>query len=1001
MSLRHVDLGGALDADAEARDAARLDAARPFDLEHGPLLRASLLRLAADRHVLLFTTHHIVSDDWSLGVLVREVVRAYAGEALQPLRIQYRDYAAWQNRFLNSAEGQSQGEFWRSRLAGPIPVLDLPCDFPRPPVKTYAGRTVTFTLSPGEAEPLRALVREREASLFSLLLSAVKVLLYRYTGQTDIVVAAPVAGRDNPDFEDQVGFYINTLALRDTIRPDAPFTETLDRITRNTMEALDRQTYPFDRLINELAVERDASRMPLSDVVVVMQNTGAPDLSLPDVAVRPFIEDVDTSKYDLHFAFEERDLALRASIVYNPDLFRRDRAERMADHLRTLLGSIAADPGRAVADLDILTDEERRRIVSGFNPAPGPMAPARTLVDWFEDVVARVPTRPAVSIDDDNGGRRELTYAGLDAAANRLAHMLVARGVGPETFVGLLADRSLEMIVGIVGILKAGGAYVPLDPAYPGERIRFIADDAGAQIVLATRGLAGSIGTTAEVIALDGMIEGQSDPGRPACTVRPDNAAYGIYTSGSTGRPKGVIVTHANATRLFSAAASCFEFSRQDVWTVFHSVAFDFSVWEIWGALLSGGRAVIVPQWTARSPDALLDLLDAEAVTVLSQTPSAFAPLIEAESSVEPRRARALRYVVFGGEALDPGILRPWFDRHGDQSPRLVNMYGITETTVHVTYRPLTRADVDSSGSLIGAPLADLKIHLLDSAGRPAPIGVPGEIHVGGAGLARGYSGRPELTAERFLPDPFVPGARLYRSGDLGRYRGDGDIEYLGRADQQVKIRGFRIEPGEIEAAVMAHPAVQRALVITRPRAAGIELVAYVVAAAGGEPNLPGTLRAFLRTRLPEYMVPAAVVPVPAFPLTPHGKIDRLALPDPDLQRRADGIAANRPLTGMETTVTEVMGALLGKTRVPLNENFFDVGAHSLLLVQAHRAIEGRLGRQFPLIAMYQYPSVGALAAVLDQGTPAPAIDAARAAEAEARAGLRRAAFGARRTGHG
>jgi amino acid adenylation domain-containing protein len=718
------------------------------------------------------------------------------------------------------------------------------------------------------------------------------------------------------------------------------------------------------------------------------------------VAVRPFVEDFDTSKYDLHFAFEERDQSVGASIVYNPDLFRRDRAERMAEHLRTLLGSIAADPDCTVADLDILTAEERWRIVSGFNPVPAIMAPARTLVDWFEEVAARLPARPAVSIQD-GGRRRELTYAELDAAANRLAHLLVARGVGPETFVGLLADRSLEMIVGMVGILKAGGAYVPLDPAYPSDRIRFIADDAGAPVVLASRGLAASIETTAEVIPLDGLIEGRGDPGRPACRVHAENAAYVIYTSGSTGRPKGVVVTHANATRLFSVTQSRFGFSHQDVWSVFHSAAFDFSVWEIWGALLYGGRAVIVPQWTTRSPEALLDLLDAEGVTVLSQTPSAFATLIDAESNAQPRRVRALRYIVFGGEALDPGMLRPWFDRHGDQTPQLVNMYGITETTVHVTYRPLTRADVDSSGSIIGVPLADLKIHLLDTAGRPVPIGVPGEIHVGGAGLARGYGGRQELTAERFLPDPFEPGARLYRSGDLGRYRIDGDIEYLGRVDHQVKIRGFRIELGEIEAALLAHPAVQRALVITRPRATGIELVAYIVATSGSELNLPATLRAFLRTRLPEYMVPAAVVPLPAFPLTPHGKIDRRALPDQDLQRAAAGTVATRPLTGMEAAVGEVMAALLGTTRVALDENFFDVGAHSLMLVQAHKAIEGRLGRQFPLVAMYQYPSVSALAAFLDDGPTAPAIDAVRAAEAEARAGLRRAAFGTRRTGHG
>jgi amino acid adenylation domain-containing protein len=1046
-ALRFVDLTALPDAETHAREEAWRDATMPFDLEQGPLVRLTLIAIGPDRHVLLFNMHHIVCDDWSIGLIVGDVMRAYSAMPLAPLRIQARDVAAWQHARLQSADAASHRAYWLQRFAGELPVLTLPSDRPRPPVKTYRGRTVAVRWTADETRALHDFARASAASLFATLLTAVKVLVHRYTGETDIIVAAPVAGRDHADLEGQVGFYINTLAFRDVIRPEATFADLLTEVAANVTQALEHQSYPFDALVDDLALRRDPSRMPLCDVVVVLQNNDAPALTLPGLGIRPFLDEYDASKYDLHVAFEERDDTLHGTLVYNPDLFEPARIERMATHLHGLLRSAVARPHEAIERLDLLSAAERRQILEDFNPpAPAPAtAPAwatattRTLVHWFEDVAAAMPERIAITCDREGqaaaGEPRTMTYAQLDAAATSLARRLQAGGVRPDVFVGLFADRSIDAIVGMIAILKAGGAYVPIDAAYPPERIAFVIDDARMPVLVTTRALQGRVtGRAATVVLLD-----DDDPDTAAAApagisrrastataqeaatttaamaraatvataataaigatsatsatvgtslvasgVGPDHVAYVIYTSGSTGRPKGVMVTHRNATRLFTSTASLFDFDRTDVWTVCHSIAFDFSVWEIWGALLYGGRMVLVPTTVTRSPDAMLDLIEREQVTVLNQTPSAFTALVDADARRAPR-SRSLRHVIFGGEALDLQGLRPWVDRYGDERPRLVNMYGITETTVHVTYRRLRAADLDRPGSVIGVPLPDLKVHLLDRCGAPVPIGVPGELYVGGAGVARGYWARPDLTEARFVRDPFGDG-RLYRSGDLGRYRADGDLEYLGRTDDQLKIRGFRIEPGEIEAALTACPGVRHALVHARSRGPDRELVAYVV----GEAD-PATLRHSLRARLPEHMVPAAFVRLDAFPLTPHGKIDRRALPSPEDQRVVTPDEA-QPRSTHEAIVADVMRDVLGIARVGLHENFFDLGAQSLLLVRAHRQAEATLGRAVPLLAFYEHPTVGALAAFLDAaaGSTTATAGAMETAEARQRGAQRR-----------
>ncbi|HEY0555761.1 MAG TPA: amino acid adenylation domain-containing protein, partial [Thermoanaerobaculia bacterium] len=646
-------------------------------------------------------------------------------------------------------------------------------------------------------------------------------------------------------------------------------------------------------------------------------------------------------------AAEDPDGGLGVSLEFNADLFDGGTAERMLGHLRTLLEGALAAPETPVRHLPLLTPAERRQLLAEWNPAPAAAGPRRalrhSLHNRFEAQVDRAPEAVALSFGDER-----LTYGELEAGANRLAHHLQDRGVRPGDRVALLLERSAEMVVAILAVLKAGAAYVPVDPTYPAERIAFTLEDSGAALVLRVDDLAGE------------AVDRQSRE-RPALAVDPELPAYVIYTSGSTGRPKGVVVTHANADRLLTATDAWFGFGADDVWTLFHSYAFDFSVWEIWGALLYGGRLVVVPYWTSRSPEGFYRLLRDERVTVLNQTPSAFRQLLWAEETELGGAAPelSLRWVIFGGEALEPASLAPWFARHGDARPRLINMYGITETTVHVTWRPVLAADLDG-GSRIGRPIPDLAVYLLDANLEAVPVGVPGEIHVGGAGLAQGYLNRPDLTAGRFIPDPFAtaPGARLYRSGDLARRLPDGDLEYLGRIDSQVKIRGFRVELGEIEAALAAHPGVREAVVVARDGGQGDErrLAAYVVPA--GVPA--AELRAFLRETLPDFMVPTAFVGLDALPLSPTGKIDRRALPEPEEAAGEPAAAGFR--TPVEEMLAGVVAEVLGVERVGPHDDFFALGGHSLLATRLLARVSRLFGVDLPVSSVFQYPTVASLA---------------------------------------
>ncbi|HEY4593389.1 MAG TPA: amino acid adenylation domain-containing protein, partial [Thermoanaerobaculia bacterium] len=652
-----------------------------------------------------------------------------------------------------------------------------------------------------------------------VLLAAFQVYLRRITGQQDLPLGSPIANRNRAEIEPLIGFFVNMLVLRGEVAGDPPFPALLGRVREETLEAYAHQDLPLDRLVEELRPERSLALHPLFQVICVLQNAPQSAVELSGLTFSGLAQEVTSTRFDLDLqAMELPDGALAVPFIYSADLFDAATAERLSSALVVLLQALAANPARRISELPLLRPEELHQLLAEHNPAPAAAPVPRCLHHRFEAQVDRDPQAPAVSVAGAAGapGNR-LTYGELEARANRLARRLQARGVGPGDRVALLLERSAELVVAVLGVLKAGAAYVPIDPAYPAERVAFVRADSGAALLLTAADLEGldAYGSERLAIPLDAELP-----------------AYVIYTSGSTGTPKGVVVTHANVDRLFTATDPWFGFNAEDVWVLFHSYAFDFSVWELWGALRYGGRLLVLSFLESRDPEGFYRLLRDERVTVLNQTPSAFRQLVWAEEAVLGGAPPdlALRCVIFGGEALEPASLAPWFARYGDRKPRLINMYGITETTVHVTYRPLEEADL-AGGSRIGVPIPDLAVHLLDAFLRPVPLGVAGEIHVGGAGLAEGYLDRPGLTAERFVPDPFsgVPGARLYRSGDLARRRPDGDLEYLGRIDHQVKIRGFRIELGEIESALVRHPQVREAVVMARSDGADRSLVAYVV----------------------------------------------------------------------------------------------------------------------------------------------------------------------------
>ncbi|WP_459206817.1 amino acid adenylation domain-containing protein [Pseudomonas sp. MLB6B] len=959
VPLREFDWRGKPDLPAAVQQLSDAEHAQPFDLGEAPLLRLALVRSADQRHHLIYTNHHILMDGWSTSRLLAEVLQRYAGQPPAAPTGRYRDYIAW----LQRQDAAASETFWRAQVA----ELAAPTRL----AEALAGNG--FALGAGQGEhrqvfdgpqsaTIEAFARANRVTVNTLVQSAWLLLLQRYTGQASVCLGATVAGRPTElaGVEEQIGLFINTLPVIGTPRAEQTVGQWIAEVQARNLALREHEHTPLfdvqrwahsgsDSLFDSLLVFEN---YPVAEALRQSASSG---LAFGPVAVQ------EQTHYPLTLVVE---LGATLSVQYSHDRARvAERAvQQLAEHFAQLLLALVADAQACLGTLALQDPERQAQALEAWNPALRDVPVDRCLHTLIEAQVAATPQATALVC-----GQQRLSYAELNRHANRLAHHLRSLGVGPDVLVGLAVERSLEMVVGLLAILKAGGAYVPLDPDSPAERLAYLLDDSGIAVLLTQSHLQARlpVGPRVQTVLFE-AVEALAglDETNPPCATTPDNLAYMIYTSGSTGKPKGTLLAHRNVVRLFAATEHWFGFGARDVWSVFHSYAFDFSVWELYGALLYGGKAVIVPKDVARSPEDFHALLLREQVTVLNQTPSAFKPLMAV--ACEAAQPLALRHVIFGGEALEVSSLKPWFDTFGDAQPQLTNMYGITETTVHVSYRPIRLSDVQNGlSSPIGEAIPDLAWYLLDGALNPAVPGTQGELMIARAGLARGYHGRPGLTAERFVPNPFdAEGGRLYRSGDLACARHDGVIEYAGRIDHQVKIRGFRIELGEIEARLHVQPGVRQVAVLAQDGPAGKQLVAYVVpnevaAIEDGEAQAQwrDTLRAALKASLPEHMVPAHLLFLAALPLTGNGKLDRKALPLPDAGLLQGRYAA--PQSELECQVAAVWAEVLEVERVGLHDHFFELGGHSLLATTAVMRIRERTGAAVELKDLFEHATLG------------------------------------------
>ncbi len=943
----------------------------PFNLRSGPLLRCVLFELSAEEYVLLITMHHIVSDGWSVGVFIREfsaLYRAFINNRPSPLpepELQYADFSEWHNEILASDAIQKQMAYWEEQLKDVSKVLHFPTDYPRPHILPDRGKTLFSHLDAELVTTLNAIAAEEGATLFMVLLTAFNILLYKYTEQEDFLVGTPVANRSHSETENLIGCFINTLPLRADLSGDPDFLTLLKRVKSTALAAYDHQDIPFERLVDTLQPERDRSRTPLFQVMMVLQNAPREELKLPGLQMEIMDIPLDTAKFDISLVSEQSEEGITIRWEYLSDLYSEETIRQLNTHYRNILCRICRNQHQPLSQFSILSEDERHTLLDRQAAPPLSGEWHKGLHELFAEQAAKTPNRIAIV-----SGEKQITYRTLDNHANRVANHLVQKGVKPGTFVGLCTDRSLEMITGIVGILKAGCVYVPLDPSYPSKRLSFLISDSRVKLILSDGAFPEALQKEYPDIPVISFISDkeaieQQDTTAPRLPFSFRDHAYVIYTSGSTGTPKGVLISHRNVVRLFSSTREWFQFHQDDVWTLFHSFAFDFSVWEIWGALLFGGKLVIVPHMVTRSPEEFYNLLIQEEVTILNQTPSAFKTLMPVDR--ERQGKLSLRFIIFGGEALELSALRSWFERHGDTTPQLVNMYGITETTVHVTYRPLKKEDAfRESGSLIGKPISDLSLFILDKNRQPVPAMVPGELYIGGAGLAEGYLHRPRLTAERFMKNPFGEG-RLYKTGDLARRLHNGDIEYLGRSDKQVKIRGFRIEPGEIEAALLQKEDIREAAVIIREDTPGNKrIVAYIVKQNDKEETDADTLREYCSTRLPEHMVPVAFVFMEALPLNVNGKLDVSALEKPETAGIKPKLSSEKPVTKEEEILLAVWSKVLHAEGIGVDDNFFALGGDSILTLLVVSEVKKR-GYHITPAQIFETESVTALAQVMQK----------------------------------
>jgi amino acid adenylation domain-containing protein/non-ribosomal peptide synthase protein (TIGR01720 family) len=943
-------------------------AQRPFNLAEGPLLRVQLLQLSGREYVLLMTMHHIISDGWSMGVLMREMGQLYIAyvngrpSPLAKLPLQYADYAIWQQHWLRGEVLENHLDFWRRQLTGAPVVLELPADSPRPPVQTHGGANLRFEL-PGElSQELNALGQREGATLFMVLFAAYAILIYRYTGQEDFLTGTPIANRNRSEVESLIGFFVNMLVLRTKLTAGMSVLELLRQVREVTLGAYAHQDVPFEKLVDEFQPERDMSRAPLFQVMFALQNAPMSNVDLPGLKLKSAAGDSGASKFDLSLYIEESPRGLSGTWEYSTDIFGADTISRLSAHFATLLKAMVSDPQQRLAELALMSEAEQHQLLVEWNDTRAAFPMETCLHQLFEQQAARTPEHVAVADEHE-----QLTYGELNRRADQLARRLRLLGVGPEACVALLLQRSVEMMVALLGVLKAGGAYVPLDPNFPPARLSFMLEDSRARVLLTQRRLAGILAehsTPTVYIEEPGEEKSPSGvaevaglkPEQLAHDVGPENLAYVIYTSGSTGTPKGVAIAHRSIVNFLSTMRRRPALRPSDCLAAVTTLSFDISLLELFLPLAIGARVEVVSRAAASDGRALAARLAACGATVMQATPATWRLLLAAGWS------GALK-ALCGGERLTENLAEELAARAGE----VWNMYGPTETTV---WSSVAEVKGDQARVSLGHPIANTQFYVLSAGLRPVPVGVAGELYIGGEGVARGYLNRPALTAEKFVPDSFSaePGARLYRTGDTVRYLPGGELEYVGRADAQVKVRGYRIELGEIEVALREHEGTGEACVLAREDAAGGKrLVAYLVADGEQRPTT-GELRAFLQGKLPDYMIPSAFITLDELPLTPNGKVDRRALPEPGHERPELGGGYVAPRTAAEVALAGIWSEVLGVEEVGVHDNFFELGGDSILTIQIVSKAE-HAGLSFAPRLLFQHQTIAELAVAVNPGT--------------------------------
>jgi amino acid adenylation domain-containing protein len=931
-------------------------AQKPFDLTSELMLRAALLQTGKDEHVLVLATHHVASDGWSSGLLLRELAAIYGAvcqkrsSPLPELPIQYADFAVWQRSALQEQTLGLQLAYWKKQLQGLPEVLQLPSDRPRPSIQSFRGAREPIRLHAELTTALRKLSQRESATLFMTLLAAFKMLLFRYSGQEDVVVGVPVANRTKPELENLIGFFVNNLVLRTNLSGDPSFTELIGRIREVALGAYAHQDVPFEKLVEELQPERTLSHTPLFQVMFGFQNARRETVDFPGLVLRSLDVDSATAKFDLFLSLVEEADSIRGALEYNTDLFEHETVTRMIGNYLTLLEAVCAHPESRLSKLPLLTNREKQQLFFEWNDTDSSELGPDCIHRMFEAQVENSPGATALVFEEI-----EVTYQELNARANQMARYLTKMGISSESLVGISIERSIEMIVAVLGVLKAGGAYVPLDPSYPADRLRYMLHDAGIAVLLTQNSLLDMIPThNTKVVCLDSEWDRISNE---SCAnlgelARGENLAYVIYTSGSTGRPKGVQISHSAVVNFLRAMRKQPGMTAEDVLAAVTTLSFDIAGLELFLPLTSGARVVLVSAAVAADGGRLLDVLERYGVTVMQATPITWRMLLEAGWQGGKLK------VLCGGEAFP----RDLAERLLERASQVWNMYGPTETTIwSTTYR----VERGNRAVLIGRPIDNTRVYIVDSEFNPVPVGVSGELCIGGAGVARGYRNRPELVAEKFVPDAFSgeQGARLYRTGDVARFLADGTIECLGRTDHQVKLRGFRIELGEIDAVLTQHPAIQQAVVVDHEISGDKRLIGYAVGAG----TTSSELKEFLRGKLPEYMIPVGFVFMEKLPLTPNGKVDRKSLPQPDGIRaeRENGFVA--PRDAIEVQLVNAWEAVLGVKPIGIRDNFFELGGHSLLAVRLFSQIEKIFGKRLPLATLFQAPNVESTAKLLRQ----------------------------------